>query len=387
MAKVELKGIKKRYGGNEVVKGIDLTIKDGEFVVLVGPSGCGKSTVLRMIAGLEEISEGELLIDGKVSNSLTPRQRDVAMVFQSYALYPHMSVRNNMAFGLKVRGMDKEKIEKLVVETAKMLEIDSLLDNYPKQLSGGQRQRVAMGRAIVRKPKVFLFDEPLSNLDASLRSQMRVELKRLHQKLQATVVYVTHDHVEAMTLADRIAIINEGFIQQTGTPARVFDSPVNRFVAGFIGSPPMNFMQGIYSSTQPRTIEGEKFVIPLGGEIEKKLARWKGEKIEIGVRPQHLSLWPPGDKDPPDDLCVLRGVLEVKEPMGWETYLHVRLKDTVAVAHVESKEAQPLKTGRHIILTAWPDKIHLFNPQGKAIVRRSEKQPASVTEANEPKKK
>ena len=370
MARVELRSIRKSYGSKVIVKGITLTMGDGEFVVLVGPSGCGKSTVLRMIAGLEEITEGELFIDEKPANHLTPRERDVAMVFQSYALYPHMNVKDNMAFGLRVRGEKKEVVEKLVTETAALLEIGGLLESYPRQLSGGQRQRVAMGRAIVRRPKVFLFDEPLSNLDAALRSQMRVELKRLHQKLGATVVYVTHDHVEAMTLADRIAVMNEGVIQQTGTPAEVFNEPVNRFVAGFIGSPPMNFLEGIFTEPLPSRIEGERFFVPLDEEMRGKLGRWRGEKLEIGVRPQHLSLWSRGEEAPPDDLGQFRGTLEVKEPMGWETYLHVRLKSAVVVAHVESREAEGLAPGSEIVLVAAPGKIHVFSTQGRSLLHR-----------------
>jgi multiple sugar transport system ATP-binding protein len=367
MANVEIRNVKKFYGRKEIVRGISLAIRDGEFMVLVGPSGCGKSTILRMVAGLEEISEGEILIDGRVANALTPRERDVAMVFQSYALYPHMNVRENMGFGLKVRGVKKEEIDRLVAGTAAMLEIDSLLDSYPRQLSGGQRQRVAMGRAIVRHPKLFLFDEPLSNLDAALRSQMRVELKRLHQKLRVTVIYVTHDHVEAMTLADRIAVVHQGVIQQTGTPAEVFDSPRNKFVAGFIGSPPMNFLEGIFSASEPGRIEGERFVIPLAGPMEKRLARWKGDRLEVGIRPQHLALWTGPEAEPPTGAGTLRGTLEVMEPMGWETYLHVRLKSSVVVAHVESRLAGSLAPGCEIVLTAPPEKVHVFSLQGLSL--------------------
>ncbi len=370
MAKVELKGIRKAYGSKEIVKGIDLAIGDGEFVVLVGPSGCGKSTVLRMIAGLEEITQGDLLIDGRRANGLTPRERDVAMVFQSYALYPHMNVRDNMAFGLKVRGVKRDEIDRLVTETAAMLEIEPLLASYPRQLSGGQRQRVAMGRAIVRNPKVFLFDEPLSNLDAALRSQMRVELKRLHQKLASTIVYVTHDHVEAMTLADRIAVMQGGVLQQTGTPAEVFDAPQNRFVAGFIGSPPMNFFEGILSESQPDRIEGEKFFIRLEPDQARTLERWKGEKLEIGIRPQHLTLWTSSETDPPDTLGHFRGTLEVKETMGWETFLHVRMRSSLAVAQVESGEALPLQPGGKVVLTAAAEHIHVFSTRGKALLDR-----------------
>jgi multiple sugar transport system ATP-binding protein len=370
MAKVELRSIRKAYGPKEIVKGIDLDIPDGEFVVLVGPSGCGKSTVLRMIAGLEEITGGELLIDGQKANDLTPRQRDVAMVFQSYALYPHMNVRDNMAFGLKVRGVRKDEIDRLVTETAAMLEIEPLLPSFPRQLSGGQRQRVAMGRAIVRNPRVFLFDEPLSNLDAALRSQMRVELKRLHQKLASTVVYVTHDHVEAMTLADRIAVMQNGVLQQTGTPDEVFNAPRNRFVAGFIGSPPMNFFEGILSEAQPDRIEGERFIIRLEPGQAKTLDRWKGEKLEIGIRPQHLVLWTSNEAEPPETLGQFRGTLEVKETMGWETFLHVRLKSELAVAQVESSDALPLQPGGKVVLTAAAEHIHVFSTGGEALIDR-----------------
>ena len=370
MAKVELRSIRKAYGPKEIVKGIDLTIPDGEFVVLVGPSGCGKSTVLRMIAGLEEITDGELLIDGRRANDLTPRQRDVAMVFQSYALYPHMNVRDNMAFGLKVRGVGKDEIDRLVVDTAAMLEIEPLLTSFPRQLSGGQRQRVAMGRAIVRSPKVFLFDEPLSNLDAALRSQMRVELKRLHQTLASTVVYVTHDHVEAMTLADRIAVMQGGVLQQTGTPAEVFNAPRNKFVAGFIGSPPMNFLEGILSESQPDRIEGERFYIRLEPGQTRSLERWKGEKLEIGIRPQHLTLWTSNESEPPETLGQFRGTLEVKETMGWETFLHVRLGSRLVAAQVESSDALPLQPGGRVTLTAAAEHIHVFSTRGEALLDR-----------------
>src|SRR6056297_1204755 len=243
MATVELKSITKVYEGNvQAVKNANITVQDKEFVVLVGPSGCGKTTTLRMIAGLEDITGGELYIDGKRVNDVPPKDRDIAMVFQNYALYPHMTVYDNMAFGLKIRKFDKEEIKKRVDQAAKILDIEELLDRKPKALSGGQRQRVAVGRAIVRQPKVFLFDEPLSNLDAKLRFQMRAEISSLHNRLSATMLYVTHDQVEAMTMADKIVVLKDGFIQQIGSPLELYNKPINRFVAGFIGSPPMNFM-------------------------------------------------------------------------------------------------------------------------------------------------
>jgi len=366
MAQVELKNVRKRIGDREIVSGINLSIGDCEFMVLVGPSGCGKTTILRMIAGLEEITEGEILIDGKVANHLTPRERDVAMVFQSYALYPHMTVRENMGFGLKVRGMKSEEIQKLVEETARMLEIDSLLDRFPRQLSGGQRQRVAMGRAIVRKPKLFLFDEPLSNLDAALRGQMRVELKKLHQKIKSTIIYVTHDHVEAMTLADKIAVIHQGTIQQIGTPDEVFNHPVNKFVAGFIGSPKMNFLEGVYSTAEPSKIEGERFVIPVSGRKAKILARWRGEKVEVGIRPQNIE---PFDSETMDQnsVATFRGTVEVLEPMGWETYIHLKLKNSSVVAQVRSDVAVNFAPGSEVTFCAPVDKVHIFSLQGKSL--------------------
>jgi multiple sugar transport system ATP-binding protein len=370
MASITYEHVWKKFGEVVAVQDLDIVIDDKEFLVFVGPSGCGKSTSLRMLAGLEEISEGTIRIGDRVVNDVPPKDRNIAMVFQSYALYPHMNVRDNMAFGLKVRGVRKDEIDRLVTETAAMLEIEPLLPSFPRQLSGGQRQRVAMGRAIVRNPRVFLFDEPLSNLDAALRSQMRVELKRLHQKLASTVVYVTHDHVEAMTLADRIAVMQNGVLQQTGTPDEVFNAPRNRFVAGFIGSPPMNFFEGILSEAQPDRIEGERFIIRLEPGQAKTLDRWKGEKLEIGIRPQHLVLWTSNEAEPPETLGQFRGTLEVKETMGWETFLHVRLKSELAVAQVESSDALPLQPGGKVVLTAAAEHIHVFSTGGEALLDR-----------------
>ena len=291
MAELSLRGIVKRYGAVEVVHGIDLDIKHGEFVVFVGPSGCGKSTLLRMIAGLEEISGGEFCIDGVRVNELAPAKREIAMVFQSYALYPHMSVYDNLAFGLQTAGEKKEVIAQRVQHAAKMLKIETYLQRKPKALSGGQRQRVAIGRAIVREPKLFLFDEPLSNLDAELRVQMRVELSKLHADLGTTMIYVTHDQVEAMTMADRIVVLRDGVIEQAGSPLDLYNRPANRFVAGFIGSPKMNFLEG---AVVPRTTDGMDVRLQ-GGETVKLTAVPSsripdGAPVCVGIRPEHIEL-------------------------------------------------------------------------------------------------
>src|SRR5215212_12120563 len=288
MATVTLKDIRKNYGEVEVIKGVDLAIDDREFCVFVGPSGCGKSTLLRMIAGLEEITEGDLLIDGQRANDVPPSERGLAMVFQSYALYPHMSVADNMGFSLRLAGVSKEERRAKVAEAARVLHLDALLDRKPKELSGGQRQRVAIGRAIVRKPKVFLFDEPLSNLDASLRVQMRIELARLHDELAATMIYVTHDQVEAMTMADKIVVLQGGIIEQAGSPLELYHHPRNLFVAGFIGSPKMNFLPGkvTYIAEAGTTIEllvGSSLTIPAQASRHKL-----GHPVTVGVRPEHL---------------------------------------------------------------------------------------------------
>ncbi len=357
MATVEFRHIRKSYGSVEVVKGVDLEVADGEFVVLVGPSGCGKSTMLRMIAGLEEVTDGELLIGGQVVNALSPRDRDVAMVFQSYALYPHMTVRRNLAFALEVRKAPKAEIAQRVDEAAKMLGLDALLDRYPKQLSGGQRQRVAMGRAIVRRPKVFLFDEPLSNLDAALRAQMRVELARLHRQLETTMVYVTHDQVEAMTLADRIAVLEGGLLQQVGTPTDLYDRPANRFVAGFMGSPSMNFLEGrLESQGEGLVARGEGFSIPThesrlvtGGE--------PGREVIVGIRPHALHLTSGEGR--------LTGTVDVIEPMGWEALLYVAFGGQTLVVHSEAEPVLELEAGQTVTLDVAPDQVHLFDAETK----------------------
>ncbi len=327
MAKVTLKNIFKIYKGEKgrdvtAVQDFNLEVNDREFVVFVGPSGCGKSTTLRMIAGLEEISKGEIAIGGKVVNNVQPKDRDIAMVFQNYALYPHMSIYDNMAFGLKLRHQPKAEIKKRVLEAAAILGIESYLDRKPRALSGGQRQRVAVGRAIVRQPKVFLFDEPLSNLDAKMRVQMRTEITKLHKSLQATMIYVTHDQVEAMTMGDRIVVMKDGFVQQIDTPLNLYNQPKNLFVAGFLGSPPMNFIRGKLKDAPDGVIFKET-----GGVIECKIPNrpaaklFAGKEIVLGIRPESLRL--AKSAEPP---CGARfqAVVDVVEPMGAETNLYLQ---------------------------------------------------------------
>jgi len=322
MARLTLEGLRKVYeGGAVAVHGVDLEVADGELVVLVGPSGCGKSTTLRMIAGLESISSGRLFIDDRVVNDLAPAQRDIAMVFQSYALYPHMTVRDNMRFALKIRKMSAADIEKRIMDTAQMLDIVPLLDRTPSQLSGGQRQRVAIGRAIVRQPKVFLFDEPLSNLDAKLRVQTRREISRLQRRLGVTSVYVTHDQTEAMTMGDRIVVMNAGRVQQVDTPIALYERPKNLFVATFIGSPAMNIMKG----TLDRSDSGLMFrspgtSLPLDASVARGLDRHVGARVVAGVRPEHVYVASP----PPTAKAVHGFTVDVVEPLGNETLLHAR---------------------------------------------------------------
>ncbi len=323
MAGVELEGIVKAYGALQVVHGIDLNVAEKEFVVLVGPSGCGKSTTLRMIAGLEEITDGTLTIDGRMMNRVAPKDRDVAMVFQNYALYPHLNVADNMAFGLRIRKMPKDQIKSTIADVAEILGLTEYLERRPADLSGGQRQRVAMGRAIVRHPKVFLFDEPLSNLDAKLRTQMRAEIKRLHNRLGVTSVYVTHDQVEAMTLADRIVVMNDGAIEQVGTPMELFNNPANTFVAGFLGSPPMNQMRGTLTDTGAVIGDAE---IALPGQINGHA----GRDVIVGIRPEHVTLLPS------EQSSALPIALDLVEPLGSEALLHARHGDTAMVFKAET---------------------------------------------------
>ncbi|MDR2500565.1 MAG: sn-glycerol-3-phosphate ABC transporter ATP-binding protein UgpC [Treponema sp.] len=318
MAKVELKGIGKVYEGNvRAVDNVHIVAEDKEFVALVGPSGCGKSTTLRMIAGLEDISEGELLIDGERMNGVPPKDRNIAMVFQNYALYPHMTVYENMAFGLRIKKVPKDEIKRRVHEAARKLDIEKFLDRKPKALSGGQRQRVAVGRAIVRNPKVFLFDEPLSNLDAKLRVQMRAELSGLHRDLQATMIYVTHDQVEAMTMADKIVVMKDGKVQQTGSPLKLYNSPCNKFVAGFIGSPPMNFLTMKVTEQNGSTVldEGAFQIKPLP-EQEGRLQKYQGRDIYFGIRPEDLRY-----TAAPASENALTAAITVVEPLGADIHL------------------------------------------------------------------
>ncbi|HTX71312.1 MAG TPA: sn-glycerol-3-phosphate ABC transporter ATP-binding protein UgpC [Rectinemataceae bacterium] len=319
MAKVELKKIGKVYEGNvRAVDDANITISDKEFVVFVGPSGCGKSTTLRMIAGLEDITEGELLIDGKLVNDMPPKDRDIAMVFQNYALYPHMTVYENMAFGLKIRKLPKAEIETRVKEAARILDIEKLLDRRPKQLSGGQRQRVAVGRAIVRNPKVFLFDEPLSNLDAKLRVQMRAELIELHDRLKATMIYVTHDQVEAMTMGDKIVVMRDGKVQQIGSPLYLYNHPINKFVAGFIGSPPMNFLTVKVGEEGGKIyIEESSFRLSPAQEHQALLKPYVGNEISFGIRPEDL----PYAENSDSSHGLIKAKVSVVEPLGAEIHL------------------------------------------------------------------
>ncbi|WKB51133.1 ABC transporter ATP-binding protein [Eleftheria terrae] len=368
MAQVTLSGITKRYGGHDtptVLEGVDLTIEKGEFVVLVGPSGCGKSTLLRMLSGLEDITEGELCIAGRRVNELPPAQRGIAMVFQSYALYPHMTVYRNMAFGLSRRVPERAEMDRRIRDAAKVLHIDHLLHRLPRDLSGGQRQRVAIGRAIVRQPELFLFDEPLSNLDAALRVATRVEIARLHRELGVSIVYVTHDQVEAMTLGDKIVVLHEGRIQQSGTPLQLYHHPANRFVARFIGTPAMNLLPARVMHANEREVH---WVCPRGPQGEAAVdgsALAVGEDIEIGVRPEHLAL---AAKDGPG--LRWRGTVELVEYLG-DCYLaHVRLmcEDTVVVAKLTG--AAPALQ-QEATLCAPSSAVHLFRADGSACRRIS----------------
>jgi multiple sugar transport system ATP-binding protein len=366
MAEVSCRKVVKHYdGGVQAVKGIDLEIADREFVVLVGPSGCGKSTTLRMIAGLEEITGGEILIGGDVVNDVPPRDRDIAMVFQNYALYPHMSVFENMAFGLKLRKFAKDEIRRRVEEAGRILDITSLLDRKPRALSGGQRQRVAMGRAIVRNPKVFLFDEPLSNLDAKLRVQMRTEIKKVHQTVKTTTVYVTHDQVEAMTLADRVVVMNHGVIEQVGSPQELYHSPATRFVAGFIGSPAMNFLPcRMQDGAGGLTVRvDERIVLPVPPSRTERYGRYKGREVVVGLRPEHLFEYH-ADGRPGWHRIDLP--VDVVEPMGMETMVHFFIGPDPVCARVDpATHAEP---GKMLPLTADLNHMHLMEPDTGRVI-------------------
>nr|WP_246704335.1 sn-glycerol-3-phosphate ABC transporter ATP-binding protein UgpC [Rhizobium sp. P38BS-XIX] len=345
-----MKSIQKLYRSLKVIHGIDLTVNDGEFLALVGPSGCGKSTLLRMIAGLEEISAGEIAISGTVVNDLGPKQRNIAMVFQNYALYPHMTVRDNISLNLKLSNVPKAEIGKRVEEAAQLLDIKSLLDRRPAQLSGGQRQRVAMGRAIVRNPAVFLFDEPLSNLDAKLRVQMRSEIKSFHQKVKTTSIYVTHDQIEAMTLADRIVVLNAGRIEQVGTPIELYETPKNTFVASFIGSPAMN----LFEATVKDGENGSLIAITGGGlsvELPRAIRTSAGNSITVGIRPEHIKLTGEGFKLPATIAHV--------EPTGAQSHLMIDCNGTTMTAVVD--DIVRLAPGAAVNFHVNPDKIHVFS--------------------------
>ena len=349
MAGVRFEDVAKRYGPVSVIEGFNLDIQDHEFMVLVGPSGCGKSTALRMIAGLEDISGGKVLIGDTVVNDLQPKDRDVAMVFQSYALYPHMTVRENIEFGLKIRKTPKAEMEKAVIGAADTLGITHLLDRKPKQLSGGQRQRVAVARAIVRNPKVFLFDEPLSNLDAKLRVQTRAEITKLQHRLQTTCVYVTHDQIEAMTMGHRIAVMNAGKIQQVGTPLEVYDRPTNVFVAQFIGTPPMNFFKATVNDGR---LDADKFSLPLPSG--RKVTN--GQKVLVGVRPENILA---GDQKGRGAIAHVQGLVDIVEPIGHEAIVHSRLGSDVLVAALDAHNMPHV--GDTIDLAVELDSIHLFD--------------------------
>ena len=351
MASIDISDIRKAFGAVHVLHGVDLTIRDGEFIVLVGPSGCGKSTLLRMIAGLEDVTSGEIRIDGRRVNELAPRDRDIAMVFQSYALYPHMSVADNMSYSLRLRKTPKERIASVVSAAAGKLGLDPLLERRPKALSGGQRQRVAMGRAIVRQPKAFLFDEPLSNLDARLREQMRAEIKKLHADIGATSIYVTHDQIEAMTLADRIVAMHGGIVQQVGTPLDLYDRPANLFVAGFIGSPAMNFLEGRYRLTPG----GAEVVLPEGTAVPVPVAErlGAGNAVTLGIRPEHVVLTRDGG---------LAADVDLIEPTGFGIIMHLTLHGLPLKVFTLDREV--LTSGRQVNVSFPQKHLHLFDPDG-----------------------
>jgi multiple sugar transport system ATP-binding protein len=356
MANVSLQSLVKSYDGlTNVVDGIDLEIADGEFVVLVGPSGCGKSTTLRMIAGLEEITGGTISIGDRVVNNIEPKNRDIAMVFQSYALYPHMTVYKNMAFGLKLRKTLQAEIDQRVRDAAGKLGITELLDRKPKALSGGQRQRVALGRAIVRDPKCFLFDEPLSNLDAKLRAETRAELKQLHQQLQTTSVYVTHDQEEAMTLGDRVVVMSGGHIQQAGTPLEVYGNPTNRFVAGFIGMPAMNFIEGkVVTNAGSTSFVAENIELPLTGDLQSCVEAAAGQSVALGLRPEHFLIDTAGKTDRPS----LQMQVQVVEPLGAQMDVYGTLANGQRV--LARTDATPLEPGTQASFKIALEKAHLF---------------------------
>jgi sn-glycerol 3-phosphate transport system ATP-binding protein len=354
MAKVEFRRVTKRYGDVEVIHGVDVKVADGEFIVIVGPSGCGKSTLLRMVAGLEAITSGEIVIGDRVVNGLEPKDRDIAMVFQNYALYPHMSVFDNMAYGLRLRGAGKADIAEKVRRAADILELEPLLRRTPRQLSGGQRQRVAMGRAIVREPAVFLFDEPLSNLDAKLRVQMRFEIQKLHRRLATTSLYVTHDQVEAMTLAQRMIVMNAGRAEQIGSPMEVYEDPQTMFVAGFIGSPSMNFMAGT-------ALDGGRIALDAGGEVRSSRGTLaSGRAVTVGIRPEHMV--PCAEAD-----AMVSGPVEMVELLGADALVHMSHGRGPIIARVPHGTSPAV--GSTFCITADPARVFAFDPSTGARLR------------------
>jgi multiple sugar transport system ATP-binding protein/lactose/L-arabinose transport system ATP-binding protein len=358
MSEVRLEAVRKHFGNVEIIKGVDLKIASGEFVVFVGPSGCGKSTLLRMVSGLESVSAGRIFIDGRDVTRLPPGERQVAMVFQSYALYPHMSARENMSFGLRMTGAPRAEIEARVAEAARILQIEPLLERRPKQLSGGQRQRVAIGRAIVRHPKVFLFDEPLSNLDAALRVQMRVEIARLHAEIGATMIYVTHDQVEAMTLADRIVVLNHGVVEQVGAPIDLYDRPANKFVAGFIGQPRMNFLDAMVSSRGDGSVALTLPAATAPVALPLALPPEPNTPVTLGIRPDGLKL-----SDAPADLA---GRVAVVEHLGSESIVHVAVDGAAELVTVVAPGRTPLRHGDLVALALDKAAVHVFDAAGMA---------------------
>jgi multiple sugar transport system ATP-binding protein len=363
MAQVLLRNLNKRYDEVHAVKDVSLDIHDQEFIVFVGPSGCGKTTTLRMVAGLETITSGQILINGKLVNDLPPMDRDIAMVFQNYALYPHMSVYDNMAFGLKMRKFDRAEISRRVQDAAAILGIQEQLKRKPRQLSGGQRQRVALGRAIVRHPQVFLFDEPLSNLDAKLRVQMRVEIKKLHERLGTTAIYVTHDQVEAMTLGDRVVVMKDGYVQQVGEPLELYNQPANRFVAGFLGSPAMNFATVEVAQTDGAlwaASDGMRIRIP--AEIAARAGRYVGQKFTLGIRPEDLHVATAADAAD----YSFEAVVEVVEPLGSEILLDMTVGSGTMVAAVEPTVRAKVRDRIRLALN--PDRLHFFDAASEAAI-------------------
>ncbi|NLZ51810.1 MAG: ABC transporter ATP-binding protein [Thermoanaerobacteraceae bacterium] len=359
MAKVVLRNFCKVFGNTVAVENLNITVEDGDYAVLVGPSGCGKTTTLRAIAGLEEVTEGEICIDNVIVNNLPPKDRDIAMVFQSYALYPHMTVYENMAFGLKLRKLPKKEINERVHEAAKILNIETLLNRKPKQLSGGQRQRVALGRAIVRKPKVFLFDEPLSNLDAKLRASVRAEISKLHKNLGATIIHVTHDQIEAMTMATKIFVMNNGKLQQSGSPLEVYLRPVNMFVAGFIGSPSMNFMRVMLRENyELYALDNKGFCFKLPKTFHEMLINYCNKELIFGIRPEDFYTQPTYNAD--SSLLIKIGVkVELIEPLGNESYVHFSIGSTPMIAKLQ--RAGGIHLGDELYLYIDLSKAHLFD--------------------------